>query len=166
MLHGELHIHEALHLQRLSKESRLTLDLFNKLRAEAVRRKRARRVARVNAGLLDMLHDAADPDFVAVTHSVNVHFHRVIQEPIKEHRAVVAHLDRLTHVGLEILPAVDDIHRAAAKHVRRTHNKRVPDFVRHHNGVFLGPGRAVRRLQDAKVSSKLLEAAAVFRDID
>ena len=151
MLHGELHIHEPLHLKRLSEESRLTLDLFNELRAEAVRRERARRVARVDAGLLNMLHDAADPDFVPVTHGVNVHFHRVVEEPIEEHRAVVAHLDRLTHVGLEILPAVDDIHRAAAKHVGRADNERVPDFVCHHDGVFFGPGRTVRRLQDAKV---------------
>ena len=49
-----------------------------------VRRQHARRVARVNAGLLDVLHDAADDGLLAVAHAVDVDLDGVLQELVDE----------------------------------------------------------------------------------
>ena len=59
-------------------------DLAQHLAAERVRRQHARGVARVDPGLLDVLHDAADPDVLAVAERVDVDLDRVLQEAIEE----------------------------------------------------------------------------------
>ena len=43
------------------------------------------RVARVDAGLLDVLHDPGDVDVLAVGHRVHVHLDRVLEEPVDQH---------------------------------------------------------------------------------
>ena len=48
------------------------------------------RVAGVDAGLLDVLHDPADPDVLAVAQRVDVDLDRVLQEAVEEDRAAVA----------------------------------------------------------------------------
>jgi hypothetical protein len=52
---------------------------------EAEGRQRARRVARMHARLLDVLHDAADEDGLAVADRVDVHLDRVVEEAVDEH---------------------------------------------------------------------------------
>jgi hypothetical protein len=49
---------------------------------------------------------------------------RVVEEAVEQHRRLLAHLDRLAHVALEVLVAVHDLHRAAAEHVARAHDQR------------------------------------------
>ena len=56
---------------------------------------------------------------VAVAQRVDVDLDRVVQEAVEQHRRIVRDLDRLAHVALEIALLVDDLHRAAAQHVRR-----------------------------------------------
>ena len=58
--------------------------------AERVRRQHAGRVAGVDAGLLDVLHDPADPDVVAVAERVDVDLDRVLEEAVEEDRRVRA----------------------------------------------------------------------------
>ena len=59
-------------------------------RAERVRRQHAGRVAGVDAGLLDVLHDAADPDVLAVADRVDVDLDRVLEEAVEEDLALAA----------------------------------------------------------------------------
>ena len=54
VLNGELHVHEADHLQGLRHFAGLTADFVDQRRGEAVGRERARAVARVDARLLDV----------------------------------------------------------------------------------------------------------------
>ena len=61
-----------------------------RLAAERVRRQHAGRVARVDAGLLDVLHDPADPDVLAVAQRVDVDLDRVLHEAVEEDRALRA----------------------------------------------------------------------------
>ena len=60
-------------------------DLLEHLLAERVRRQHAGAVAGVHAGLLDVLHDAADPHLVAVAQRVDVDLGCVLEEPVEEY---------------------------------------------------------------------------------
>ena len=59
-------------------------DLVEHLAAERVRRQHAGAVAGVDAGLLDVLHDPADPDLLAVAQRVDVDLDRVLEEAVEE----------------------------------------------------------------------------------
>ena len=56
----------------------------------------------MDAGLLDVLHDAADHDFFAVANGIDVNLDGVVQETVEQHRRIVRNFDRLVHVPLEI----------------------------------------------------------------
>ena len=58
--------------------------------AERHRRQGAARVAGVDAGLLDVLHDAADVELGAVVERVDVDLDRVVEEPVDEQRVARA----------------------------------------------------------------------------
>ena len=73
----------------------------------------------MHAGLLDVLHDAADQHLSAVADRVDVHFDRVVQEAVEQHRRIVGNLHRFAHVALEIALLVHDLHRAPAQHVAK-----------------------------------------------
>ena len=56
--------------------------------AQRDRRQHARRVAGVDAGLLDVLHHAAEVDLGAVAQRVDVDLDRVVQEPVDQNRVI------------------------------------------------------------------------------
>ena len=60
--------------------------------AQGDRRQHAGRVAGVDAGLLDVLHHAAEVDLGAVAQRVDVDLDRVVEEPVDQHRVVVGDL--------------------------------------------------------------------------
>ena len=96
--------------------------------AEGVGRQRAGGVAGVDAGLLDVLHDAADEHPRAVGDRVDVDLDRVLQELVDQDRMLGRHLHRLVHELAEVLLVVDDTHRAPAEHVGRAHEHRIADL--------------------------------------
>ena len=166
VLDRELHVHQADDVERLRHRDGLAPHLLLHLLRQRVRRQRARRVAGVHAGLLDVLHDPADHDALAVADRVDVDLDRVVQEAVEQHRAVVADLDRLAHVALELALLVHDLHRAAAQHVARAHDQRVADLLGGRDRGGLGARRAVRRLPEAEPVQHLLEALAVLGHVD
>ena len=104
--------------------------------AERVRRQHAGRVAGVDTGLLDVLHDPADPHLLAVAQGVDVDLGRVLEEAVEEDLPLAAVLGPgqvVAQAGL----VVDDLHGAAAKDVGRAHEQREPDR-----------GRAAQRVRD------------------
>ena len=72
--------------ERLRDPGRLLADLREHLVAERVRRQHAGRVAGVDPGLLDVLHDPRDPDVVAVAERVDVDLDRVLEEAVEVDR--------------------------------------------------------------------------------
>ena len=52
----------------------------------------------MDAGLLDVLHHAAEVELLAVEERVDVDLDRVVEEPVDQHRALGRHLGRLGHV--------------------------------------------------------------------
>ena len=92
--------------------------------ADEIRRQHARRVAGVDAGVLDVLHDAADHDARAVGDRVDVALERVLEEAVDEHGPLFRHARRRREVLLERRRIVHDLHRASAEHVRRPHEHR------------------------------------------
>ena len=76
-------------------------------------------------GVLDVLHDAADHDALAVGDRVDVGLERVLEEAVDEHRPVLRHARRACRSSPRSDGCVvHDLHRAAAEHVRRPHEHR------------------------------------------
>lgn len=120
----------------------------------------------MHASLLDVLHDAANQHHFAVADGVHIHFYRVVEEAVEQHWRIVRH----AHSGLEVAAQVgfviNDFHRAAAQHVRRTHHQRVANFFRLLNGLFDSGHGGVRRLFQLQTVNRLLETLAVFRTVN
>ena len=65
------------------------------------------------AGLLDVLHDAADQDRLTIAHRIYIDFDRHIQEAIQQHRTVIGYAYGLSHVSAQILFAEHNLHLVA-----------------------------------------------------
>ncbi len=131
--HAVLDVDQADGAERERDPARGLADLAEHLGAERVRRQHAGRVAGVDPGLLDVLHDAADPDVLAVADRVDVDLDRVLQEAVEEDLAAAAVHPR--QVVAQAVEVVDDLHRPPAEHVARPHEQRPAD-----------PGRGGQRL--------------------
>ena len=81
----------------------------------------------MDAGLLDMLHDAGDIDLVAVGDGIDIDLDRVLQIAVDQHRARARDADGAADVAVEPGGVVDDLHRPAAEHVGRADHHRVAD---------------------------------------
>ncbi len=124
---GELDVDQPHHAEGPGQGLRLRAQGAHLVVAQGVGRQRAGGVAGVDAGLLDVLHDAADHDPLAVGHRVDVDLERVLQELVDEDRMLGGDDDRLAHVVVEVLLVVDEAHGAAAQDVRRPHQHGVAD---------------------------------------
>src|SRR5699024_12082925 len=89
---------------------------------EGDRRQRAGRIARVDAGLLDVLHDAAEVELGAVVERVDVDLDGGVQEAVDEDRRLGA--APVGQVPADVVDQArlveDDLHAAAAQHVAGT----------------------------------------------
>ncbi len=121
----------------------------------------------MHAGLLDVLHHAADQHLaVAVGDDVDVDLDRVVEEAVEQHRRIVRHLHRFADVARQVGVGMHHFHRAAAEHVARAHHQRIADLARQHQRLVGAARGAVRRLQQAEVGHELLEALAVLGQVD
>ena len=84
----------------------------------------------MDAGLLDVLHDAADEHLRSITDRVDVDLDRVLDEAIDQHRVGRVKPGGLLHVGDEHRLLVDDLHAAPAQHVRRAYDDRIAQRLR------------------------------------
>ena len=110
-----------------------------------------------------------------VADGVDVDLHRVLEEPVDEHRALgrqpafapeAALGGELLHRGDEALVVVDDLHGAAAEHVRRAHQHREAELRGDGLRLLGGGDGAAGRLRDAEAGAQLVEALAVFGQVD
>ena len=80
-------------------------DLLEHLLAQAHRRDHAGRVAGVDPGLLDVLHDPGDEAVLAVGEGVDVDLDRVLEEAVEQQRVLLVGLDVGLEVGLRAAPS-------------------------------------------------------------
>ena len=141
-----LHVHQAANAQRLGQRPGFTLQPFDDLFRQRIRRERASGIARVNASFLDMLHHADPPPptksrlcpaiallsvvGIEVRCAVDIHFRSGVKEFIDQDRRIDnrRRLDGVGHVVIELVLIVDDFHRTAAEHEARTHENGIADL--------------------------------------
>ena len=163
---GELHVDEADHVERARQRLGLRAQRLHLALVETVRRQRARSIARVHAGLLDVLHDAADDHALAVAHGVDVDLDRVVQELVDEDRMVGRDLERFADELHEVLVVVHDAHGAAAQHVRRAHEHGIAEPLRDLAGLGQRPHGGTGSLVQLQLVQQIAEALAVLGAID
>ena len=165
-LDGVLHVDQTADAQRHRDAARGLAKLCLQALAKAERRDAGRGVAGVDAGLLDMLQNAADVDLFAVAQGVDIGLNRTFQEAVQIHRVVGADARSLGHVIAQMLGIVGDHHAAAAQHVARTNQQRIAD-VRGHGLGFLKRGSlARRRIHNAQLVEQGGKALAVLGKVD
>ena len=141
----------------------------------------------MDAGFLDMLHDADDEGVLAVAEAVDVDLGGVGQIAVEQQRVLaehgvdlpglvvrVARLDvgghqfrqRAEQIVAELVVLADDLHRAAAEHIGRAHHQRQAEIGRDQAGLLDRIGDAVLRLLQAELVEHALEAVAVFGEVD
>jgi hypothetical protein len=120
----------------------------------------------MDAGLLNVLHDAANDHIFAVGECVHVNLDRVFEEVIDQYRAVLGILDGFFHVADDGFFVVGDNHGASAEHIRRTHQHRIADLGGSGDGFFQRRGHCSGRLRDPEFVEQFAEAFAVFGEID
>ena len=120
----------------------------------------------MHAGLLDVLHDAADQHVLAVAHRIDVDLGCHVQEAIQQHGTVIGDLHRLGHVDAQVVLVEHDLHRAAAEHVGRAHDQRIADLAGEQHGLVLMTRGRIRRLLEPEPRDQLLEALAVLGHVD
>ncbi len=133
---------------------------------QPVRREDAGAVARVDAGLLDVLHHPADHHCLAVAQRVHVGLEGVFQEAVDQHRPVVRDGDGAAEVVAQARLVVHDLHPPPAKDVGGTEEDGVADALRDGRRLVGADRQSVGRLGDAQLAGERLEALAVFRAVD
>src|SRR5699024_7122552 len=107
-------------------------DLGDHRIGQGDRRQHACGVTGVDTGLLDVLHHAAQVQLLAVVEGVHVDLDRLVQEPVHQHRGGQYAVPSVGAGGAgdvvhQLVGVIDDLHPAAAEHVGRSHQDRVPD---------------------------------------
>jgi hypothetical protein len=131
-------------------------------------RQRAGAVAGMNAGFLDMLHDAGDEHVGAVAQRIDVDLDGVGQVAVDEHRRAAGDDHGFVDVALRGLHGrADDLHGAAAQHVGRADDHGIADLGPRSDRFGAGLGDAVVGLGDrSSLLSSLAEPVAVFGKVD
>ncbi len=83
-----LNVHQATDVERLCKRRRLAFQFVERFLAQRTGRQRAGRVARVDTGFFDVLHDARHEDAFAVTQCIDVDFDGVGQVAVEQKRVL------------------------------------------------------------------------------
>jgi hypothetical protein len=85
VLHGELHVHQPDHAERL-RQAAVWRSSSAMVAARGSAAAAAGAVARMHAGFLDMLHDAGDVHRLAVAERVDIDFHGAGEIAVEQHR--------------------------------------------------------------------------------
>ena len=116
-LDRKLHVHEPLDIEFQSHQHGLATDFSNQLRSHGIRWQGTGRVTGMDAGLLDVFHDAADDHLGSVTERIHVDLDCFIQKLVDQDRMFRRGLNRGMHITPQIVHIVDDLHRATTQHV-------------------------------------------------
>ena len=110
----ELNVHQPDDFQRPGQLERVVAHALQKVRGDIHGGQYAGGIPGVDAGFLDVLHDAGDDDILAIGECVDIDFDGVFQEVVNQHGTILRVLDRLFHVANDRFFVVGDDHRAPA----------------------------------------------------
>ena len=130
----------------------------------------------MDAGLLDVLHDAGDIGVVAVGDAIDVDLDGVGEIAVDQQRPLVRHREfrRPVEIGgeprdiaVELRAVVDDLHGAAAEHIGRPDHDRIADRRRRSRAPSPAlVAMPLLRLAQLELLEQLLEAVAVLGEVD
>src|ERR1700687_927801 len=120
----------------------------------------------MHAGLLDVLHDAADDDIGAVGERVNVHLGGFFEELVDEDGAGGSHHGGLRDIFLHGVDVVGNDHGAATQDVAGANEDGKADFTGHARGFFGHERGTIARLRNAQLVEQTAKAAAIFGEVD
>ncbi len=141
----------------------------------------------MDAGLLDMFHDAGHEHIRAVAECVDVDLDRIRQVAVEEQRVRAEHRvdlaglvvgvaglhvrrhearQRVEQVAVERGVGADDRHGAPAQHIGRPHHQRQPERGRDEARLFDRVADAVLGLFQPKLVEQALEPIAVLGEVD
>ena len=120
----------------------------------------------MDAGFLDVLHDAGDMDLGAVRQRVDVDLDGIGQVAVEQNRVLARHVDGVADVALEMVHVADDLHRPAAENVGRPDHQREADPPGGLDRLGVRAGEAVDRLLQPEVVQQPLEPLAVLGEVD
>src|SRR5215204_215964 len=123
-------------------------------------------VAGVDAGLLDVLHDASDVDILSVRDGVHVDLGVVLHELVDQSRMPRTGARAGPEVEVEVLVVVDDLHPAPAEYVRGPHDDGIPELARHLPRLLGGRCRPEPGMRDTKLGETPSEPGAVLCEVD
>ena len=129
----------------------------------------------MDAGFLDVFHNAADVQLLAVEQRIDIDFDGILQELIDQQRGGQTARDhsiglglgkRAIHVLVELLVVINDFHAAATENVARAHQHRIADAMCGFLGLFEAQGSAVTRGIHLRLLKDLAEQLTVLGQVD
>eukprot|EP00962_Isochrysis_galbana_P040190 scaffold14529_cov117-Isochrysis_galbana.AAC.11 len=166
VLCDELHVERAGDLERGGQLIGDFLHLEDVGRVERLRRQHERGVARVHAGVLDVLRDGLEQHLAVLGHRVHVDLAGVLDELGHHHRVLLGDGRGLGQVARQLAGRVGHVHRGAGEHVRRPHQARVADALAEGQRLLLGGEHLPGRLVDADRVAQRRELVAVLGRVD
>ena len=163
---GELNVNQAAHAGAASNLLGSVLHLRHDVRAEGNRGQGAGGVTGVNTGFLNVLHDAAQVQLLAVEESIHVNLDGVLKELVNQSRLRGRNLSSVLQVAGQVSLVVDDLHAAATQHVRGANQNRVTNLVGDALSSLEGERGAVLGRNQAALLQHASELAAILSQVD
>ena len=119
----------------------------------------------MNAGALDVLHDAGNQNVFAVADCIDFKFyaHHVF---VDEDRIFDSLRKDNAHIFFYVRFIERDNHILSAKNVRRTQENRIADFFRRMERLVFGKNGFAFRAADFQFFAELFKSLAVFCKVD
>ena len=126
MRHDELNVEQPFDMQGNGKTLRIVDDRVDHACRQRLRRIDRDTVARVDAGALDVLHDARNHNIHTIGNGINLDL-GALHIAIHEHGMIRRHLDGTAHIVAQLILIVDDLHRTAAEDIGGANHDGIAD---------------------------------------
>jgi len=166
VLVGHLEVDDSDHIQAQSDLPHIVPYHFQNHAGQCLGRYHAGAVTRMDARLLDVLHDRPDQDILAVAHRIHIYLHCILEEVVYEHGMLPGDPHRLPHVDLQPGLVVDDLHGPSSQDIGGPHQDRIADLCRHRLGFGWGVGYSRLGLGDVQLIHEGIEPLPVLGQID
>ena len=132
-------------------------------------------VAGVNAGFLDVLHNAGDKRVAAIADAIDVNLDGAGKIAVDQQRAPLGNGEiggalqlcrQPDDVAIDLAAVGDDFHATAAEHIGRPDDHGIAEFVSDSAGFRRRPRDAAIGLLEAEFLHEVLEPVAVLREIN